>query len=284
MMVSPVPRLNYRQQPWPACRFGGQCTPAQMQAKLWPQGIENTEFFQGKIPDCQLLTPIYLLSRHPEGRRILEEMITQKPGGQYEVTFKKYPHQPITVSSYEARKKRLPEGEDRTNQVIGDFGLRILEVAYARLMKTLNPRKYADVADNQIVELYNHKAYHSDENVVLKDITGWRGEDILFKKGQRIIAKKRDRALKMLERKAHSSHSYIVTAYSNLRSRKDVKHVDLGRKLSAWHVFGVEKVDLNDQTVYLRDPHNTQVGLSLRFPQFFKYFRGMVVSTVPKSR
>jgi hypothetical protein len=52
---------------------------------------------QGAVPDCQLLTAIDALVNHPEGYKILNQIVKVQPDGSYKVTFKRFPNLPIIV-------------------------------------------------------------------------------------------------------------------------------------------------------------------------------------------
>lgn len=235
--------------------------------QLFPGGAGKLNFYQGYLPDCQTLVAVWVLSRNPAGARMLESMIKIRPEGGYVVTFPKYPHLPVPVSAKEVRRKKSSKTVD------GELGVRVLEVAYARLMKLKDPEKYASVRDSSILKLYDHDDFHYDERIAIQDMSGWPVREI-FSKGHRT------EVLNALARFAAHPDRYVMTAFTkDWGDKKDF--IDKGDKILSGHTFGVESVDPVNQVVSVRDPHNTKIGFHFTYDTFFEYFEGINVGRVP---
>lgn len=301
----------------PALHFGGR--KKDLQDRLYPNGVDQLIIRQGQLPDCQLLTVLYALSTIPQGQAILKRMISLTPDGDFVVRFKKYPGRPITVSRQEVYRKPRNKFSQRAKQADADLGIRILEVAYPRLMKEVSPSAYANIPHDRILSLYEHNCYHQNPIRVLDDITGWNVEYLTFRKNSHHEATYREAMEQQLSALAENPQSRLLLAASNVTEKQPnyIKRlhdayakvadprelallekviaktfnddeladwnysVDPGRKLPGYHLLTVAAADRNKRTVELRDPHNTAIGLILSYEDFFKQFRGIVVANVP---
>lgn len=284
--------------------------------RLFPQEAREIQLTQGRLADCQLLAPLYGLSRNPEGCRVLAGSITLLSNGDFEVHFKKYPHRSVLVQAQEIMRQPLQDG--RLPHVDSTPGVQVLEVAYARLMKLLEPEKYIDIPDDKVLGVYGCKQYHYDPETVLRDLTDWSVQKLRIRDddGNENPDQTRE-AMASLARFARNPELFVIVAESNvlkpspnkIRQLQDAfaaisgdaetqtlkrliqtifkpwelkdkaGPVDIGGKLPSWHVLSVESVNLDCQRIYLRDPHNTKIGLVLDFDDFFEKFRAITVAT-----
>ena len=159
---------------------------------LFPNGTDNISFNQGQYNDCQFLSAVNALSKNPAGAKLLEKMITMQDGA-YKITFNKFPNNPITVQKDEAASKvALSTGIPAAlnvkvprNRVEGDLGMKLLELAYAKLMKTVYPDKFKHIPDNEALSVFLDPNYHYSSGIALGDITG-REVNTLIANGKNI--------------------------------------------------------------------------------------------------
>ncbi len=255
--------------------------------KFFPNGVDNIHLAQGRLNDCQLLSSIYILSRNPVGKQIIKNMIDVQENGDLVVTFKKYPDTPVTITRAESRQKRFIDYKGRTGPkrrphvTSEDKGVRVLELAYAKLMKARHPKRYKDVSSDKPLDVFIHPKFHYDERIVMQDFTGWKTNDMLFKPNGEITPKDKQAVLDVFKDYANDPDGHIMCVYTNQRPEEGIRHLDMGNKISTFHVMAVDNIDLNTQTLYVKDPHGTKVGLYMDFDTFFEHYRGVNVAKIP---
>lgn len=256
--------------------------------KLFPSGVGHFNLAQGRLNDCQVLSSLYVLSRNPISRDILKNMIAPQDNGDLVVTFKKYPDTPITITPAESRQKKRIDYEGRTGPkrrphvTSNDKGVRILELAYAKLMKARHPKRYQDVAEDKPLDVFLHPKFHYDERIVMDDFTGWKTNDMLFKPNGEITPADKQAILDVFTEYAQDPDGHIMCVYTNARSEEGLSRLDMGNKISAFHVMAVDNIDLNTETIFVKDPHDTEVGLYMNFDTFFEHYRGVNVAKVKR--
>lgn len=238
-------------------------TARNLHVRSMPSNIKSLHLAQGALNDCQLLSVLFALSRNRTGTRLLSRMIHPQKNGDFLIEFKPYPHLKIPVRAAEIRDQRKMMEGFQPKQVRGSLEARILEVAYARLMKTLHPLKYRKIPDHKVLDVYNSKEYHYSSSKVIGDFTGWQIEPVRIANTET--------ALKAFERYADNPDRYVMTTFTKQPVTEN-KFLDLGDKIRGTHGFAVETIDLPNQQISLRDPHNTDVGIHMDFKLFFKHF------------
>jgi len=250
--------------------------------ELFPSGIENLQFKQSKnVGDCYFLAALHSISNHPEGKNLIANMITKVSEDSYEVQFPGYDD---SISVYENEL----EGDNGKTPVNGDKGVKILEVAYAKMMKEKGTKE--DRNSSKI--LYFVERGFGDD--ALSVLTGWN-------KFRKIVPRKQvfddlssnpsmlndqlqyainmTNYIRFLDKCGDNPGSYILTASAKgSQFASDGKFLDAEKKIYADHDYAITKVDSNNRTITLVNPHDTSKSMEISywdFPQYFETICGV---------
>lgn len=259
--------------------------------RLFSNGVDQLHLSQGNLPDCSVLAVILGLSRNPYGARILEEMILPLANGDYHVTFPGEPRHPVIVRSEELKhdfvrhvemnpqlpfpdlppqsvQQRVQKGYDlghSPGHATGERGARILEIAYARLQKQLDPGAYRRVADSNVLGVYKHPNYHYKIKEVLKTfLNRWVIEELNVPGPDQLPAL--ERMLNIIAWGGPDCGLFLNT-HSKGRGGQSTKHLEPSGMLKKWHYYHVARIDRENRTVLLRDPHNSRLGLEVPYEE-----------------
>jgi hypothetical protein len=289
--------------------------------QLYPNGIDKTHFAQGgKVEDCMLLAILFALSRNRQGADILGDMISCKPNGDYIVKFKPFPQFPITVTAREAQSNPVPQGERRPPHVLGDPGIRILELAYAKLRKRTGfpqDSEYTPVSD--LPRFYSSMNYVGWPKPIINHLTGWDSQTITIRarqgserledalsefadnpQGSIIIAGSRKspgayknpitKLIAAFEKTGDTDtlaklEGMIASIFTESDLQDSPWYIDLGGKIVPRHAVAVDAVypaeEIEDMEIRLRDPHDTRIALTLTFEDFLEHFSIVSVARTP---
>lgn len=299
------------------------------QISLFPTSLAKTEFYQGNVGDCQLLVCLYGLSRNPSGRALLEQMIQKTDNGQYIVTFPQYPQHPITVNDdelqtaisykqpwlYRVSDKLLgftdrPQFKQLLLSLTGSFpsfthlsdapyatgdpGIQLLEIAYARLTKKLNPTAFSEINESNITEIYNHPQYHSSawialQNILNQPVKHFAVTEVPSAKSE---ASFRDycyqspttfsKLVETLNQIALQPGRFVATACVKYQNNIGCIYYLPDVFLSTFHDYTITGVDATQRRITLVDPHNTQATpIKITYDQFFDAFNELNVAWMP---
>jgi len=283
--------------------FAGASDPADK-----PQASEEiqnrTELYQGYLPDCQFLAAILMALRSDS--QALSRMIRKNPDGGYIVRFPGVPDAPVQVEGYEITPIPLTEWS-RPTQVKAHWEVRLLETAYARLLKQQYPRRFSHIGEYDIRKViddpnfdpetfttafaYNMLTGRTVDTYVRQELNGGLKEQI------REVLSKTNRDLngfmqskrhpvsfaeehfitenyeaiveKRLKQAAKAPHRFEIAIVTNPNGvKKD--WIDWGHQLPTYHVLVVDTVDLKKGQVLLRNPHNSRYGLMVPLPDLIQ--------------
>lgn len=203
----------------------------------------------------------------------------------------------------EAVKKILPPTEFfwilpplRPQHVSGDILVRALEIAYAKLYLMLEPDKYVDskiqLSAPDCLRIYHHKGFHYDPATAIHDITNWPAEELIANGSdswwgvQSFAAESKNhpeailKARELLKKIASSPNRFIAIASSVGEPGKSLVSLDMGGKMVPFHDYVIQKIDLMEESIYLRDPYNSRIRLVLEFDDFMQYFNMITTASV----
>jgi|GEM_PF-4771903 len=264
---------------------------------LFPKGVDKITFNQGKYPDCQFLVAINVLSKNPDGVDLLRKIIEIKDGA-YKITFQKYPDKPVFVTNDEiasqlTKSSVTPERLYRS-RVEGDLGMKILEVAYAKLMKTAYPEKFQQIPDDEILTVFLDPNYHYTSEIALEDITGWKVKTIIANGGnipeesQSFLEESEskpdllDKIAQYLDFLAKEPDKFVVVACTK-GNKHNADYLDSENKFFAWHDYSILKINQEKREIIVSNPHKKNHELTISYDDFFNYFNLISVAEVEKS-
>ena len=281
--------------------------------------MKYISFSQGTSYSCQTLASIGAIACNPVGLKKLNEICKPVSNG-FEITFCKYPDIKLIVSQEELTEwseEELKESEcdfkqrlerikevllphwkiprPRPEHVSGDPLVRMLELAYAKLMLALEPSKYPELTNGQSksnpLRLYHHKKFHYDPGRSISDITNWSVMQLIANGGTQFELSKSfmgesekdtiaiDKARAELAKISDNPEKYIAVV-SSVGASGDCVFLDPGSKIFPYHDYVAKKIDDKEQTICLLDPYGSRIRLELDYDDFFQYFNGITTATV----
>ncbi len=236
--------------------------------ELFPIGLKNLTFSQGKIGNCFLLASIWALSQNIEGKKLLAALIKHK-NSDYKVYFPGT-HVTITLPPHQAS---MSNGV-YTN-TFGINGIHVLERAYAELRGKYALTPKASLEDST-------KGGHIRE--AMQVLTGWKmiypsydevTRDIFGV--ERYVPEEWKGCFKL---KSENPQRYIMTA-GTLGNESDPSVEVSGNLLHPQHAYAVQSINESDQTINIVDPHNTSHIITIGYQDFFKCFGAICMFEVP---
>lgn len=228
--------------------------------KAFPAGLNKLHFRQGTVGNCYFLASLYALSRNPHGKAYIYQMIEsidEKKSAH--VRFPGFPEQPVNI------ERRLYGGAK------DNWGVQVLEHAFAKLQHTLGYRKHTGTDLKQITdggEMY--EALVMMTGIKPFAVGETRGRQVKPLAQQCLTTpqlKKRAEALFKIA--AQKPQSFVLTASTipHLKTTPDIP----GR----WHenhAYALTNIDSQKQTITLVNPHNTTQPQTLTWTQFYHLF------------
>ncbi len=281
----------------------GPITPKQphfsaSQPPLFRPEADRVELEQGALPNCQLLAVLLGMSRKPLTARILDGMIAPQPDGSFQVTFEG--KAPIRITpdelehEFERRVKASPQlplgeevqlSEDERVRALydqgllpahatADTGIRILELAYAKLEKRENPALYPNIPDSKAILVYRHPNYHQNIVAVLEAFLkqkNWTIERLLVSRFSL------NSTLDQLASTAPKGLLFLNT-WAQGRGGERTAYLEAGMLLKKGHSYFVERINPSQRTVLLRDPQNSRIGLEVPYDELPSIGRHFIVA------
>jgi hypothetical protein len=224
---------------------------------LWPNGLDS-HMNQGRIGDCYFVAALRNIKAHPQAQKILADIVTPEANGSYTVRFPGDAHnRPINITSAQVN-------EMRNIGLRGSLGNRILERAYARLIKQ-NKAGETDgrYSGDTVMDMPGQKMdiEGGQANIAMRDMLG-----SVFK--TRNIPQ--NQIVETLEGINSRNQHRVVAALSSRRLDRGVngrmdshkyegRDID-GNQLTLYHghAYSVEKFDFNNRKLLISNPHDTQ--------------------------
>lgn len=269
---------------------------------------KRLHYEQGDLPSCQTLAAIGAIGTVDDGIEQLESMIEKLPSGDYSVTFPKSAGRSIMVKAEELKDdvgvsmaslqlnqaiailRDVLSGEmtwllplARAGHVRGDLTPRVLELAYARYLRTMEPSKYASISEDRILRLYRNSAFHYRSSVSLEDFTGWQSETIIasggtipeeslsFEEEEKHHPGVIDRLVALFSEFAENPGTYAVVACT-VGTSGTRRFLDAGSKILPWHDHTVTKIIPTERVLGVCDPYNSSIEMLMEYETFFRYF------------
>jgi hypothetical protein len=272
--------------------------------------------YQGHLPSCQTLSAIGAIALNASGKQLLERIMTEKRPAVWVVRFPHYESQLIEVDlekqsvewdnllrhMYDERLKPvmkvLPAGfrispPFRPGHVRGDDFVRVLEIAYAKLMAAKYPDIYGHINDGDILQVYCQPGFHYRASQSLADFSGWPVEELIASGGSvpeesqsfevenaNGNPKAIERLKGMLHRFAREKDRYAAIACT-VGKPGEVVFPEQSHKILPWHDHIIKRVDEHEESIELLDPYNSRIGLVLPFEDFFRFFNLIALAEVP---
>jgi hypothetical protein len=289
--------------------------------RYYAMELKATDFSQGTAYSCQTIAAIGVIANTALGLKKLQG-ICKPVGDGFEITFAKYPEVKVRIDNQELTawtKEFLEEREldfreriERIKEILpaekfhwilprlrpqhvsGDRLVRVLELAYARLMLTLRPSAYPDqieAREHSDLRLYQHQNFHHDPALVINDMTNWpvqvtRADDGPQPDFSQSFAEKAKMnealSVKILsELKATSDHpeKYLAVVSSVGVPGNSFVYLDPGNLIVPYHDYIVKSVDAKQKNICLLDPFSSRIGLLLNYDDFLEYFNIMAKAT-----
>jgi len=218
--------------------------------------INQINFSQGNIGDCYLLSTLYSISRNEIGAEILSKMVTVDKQGNYLVKFNNYPT--IYVRPDELDGQKNSEGK-RKISVSGDLGIKAIERAYAKMIKSPCPGETmfmniddGGCSDNALEKLTGIKSVKYNPRKI--DVNA------LFNK---------------IDQKGIRNH-ILTCSTPNIGLFKG--YVDIQLKFISGHSYAIDYIDAKNQKVGIVNPYNTHIVNEISWKDFKKYFDELYVA------
>ncbi len=265
---------------------------AEVYRSMFPTGLKDLQFQQGKIGNCFFLAAVKALTYHPQGKVTLANLLKSHTDERVTLRLTAFPENPFTLSpdtSY------VPNGVKTPNPA-----LKLLEEAFGRLRRQFgwggrslshDLSKWLDGGDpadslytltGWPTEYYSGTERHTKAkprsgNVTFSDIEDDHGSSW--------------RALcAYLDHLADNPEKYIVTA--DTPERRKTYHnlirggfVDPDCRLLENHAFAVCRINKAQRTLTIVDPHyagDNASEITLRYADAYYYFSGFNVARVPQ--
>jgi hypothetical protein len=276
--------------------------------------LKCPSFSEGTAYSCQTLVVIGALACHLQGKAKLNEICKPVVDG-FEVRFCKYPdikikvlHEELTEwpdqiraegeRDFKQRIERIKEilPPDRFFWILprlrpahasGDILVRVLELAYAKLMLVLDPSSYPEMTaasgKTDPLGVYHHKTFHYDPVRVMHDMTNWPVTSLIangdatsdlsksFAEENKKDAKVIESAYAELADLSANPDKYIAVAGSVGISGDSYVFLDAGTLIVPCHAFVIKDVDDKKKTICLLDPYSSNIGLLLEYSDFLQY-------------
>ncbi len=273
-------------------------------------------FSQGHLPSCQTLAAIGSLAMHVHGALLLRNMVTEDSDG-YTITFPKHLNAPVKVPFKEVAPVEFEDRADafarealnlirgafpkqsffwlnypdKPAHVSGDEIVRVLELAYAKYLRSAEPHKYSSVQESDPLRVYRHKSFHYQSDDSLRDFTGWTVETLAAKdipsESSQSFAERavKNPALKQavfnkLTELSSNPSKFVVTTCTKGNPGSMVYH-DPGGKIVPWHDHIVSEVNWQRKTINVIDPYNSKIAMVLDWDDYCQYFYLLSIAHVP---
>ncbi len=277
--------------------------------------MEGLSFSQGTAYSCQTLAAIGAIACNPLGKRKLNK-ICKSIADDFEIQFCKYPDITIKIKKLDLtewtdqirneRERDFRERLERVKEIMppeqffwilprfrpeyatGDKWVRILELAYAKLMIASDPSSYPELSavssEASSLDLYKHKSFHYDPAKVINDITNWPVTVLIANGGSypelsKSFASENQKdpttiktIFSDLAEISRNPEAYAVVATSVGTPGDNYMFLDRGTIILPWHDYIIKYVDEKNQSICLLDPYNSRIGLLLEYSDFLEYF------------
>ncbi|MCD7878721.1 MAG: C2 family cysteine protease [Candidatus Gastranaerophilales bacterium] len=235
--------------------YNTQYLPVNIQKPFY-HGVSNIKFRQQNIGDCYVLAPLYALSTTPGGGKILEKMVKMNNDGSYTVKFKN--KKPITIKPDELDGQKN-FFDDMKNSVQGDPGIKAIERAYAKMVKSILPgyTMYSEIDKGGL------------PNTALKKMTGLESS---------IYCTDEDNIPELFSQISRNGcKNYVMTCSTPY----SLKHKYRNR-YTPHHAYAIKNIDEKRQTVDVVNPHDTSYFQRIGWSEFQDVFEHICVAPLHK--
>lgn len=222
------------------------------QIKPFYKGTKDIELGQENVGDCYLLSSIRAISQSDWGANLIKEMVKIDKDGNYVVTFKD--QKPITVGINELN------GEGDKLSVSSELGIKAIERAYAKLAKS-----------NQQMRNMNFLDMGGDPRTAVKLITGLDSKRYTTKEDIEEL---------FSDICSNGAGNYIITCGTTTENGYG-EFLNKDKKYYAGHAYTINKIDAENKTVEIINPHNTKVSQVISWAEFKDNFESLFVAKIP---
>lgn len=277
--------------------------------------LQNFWFSEGTTYSCQTLAAIGAIANHPVGYKLLDKICKKTTNG-FEIYFQKYPKLPIEVMRDELiewtdsqQKEIETDFNQRLEQVkqilppekfywllpqirppyaSGSLLARVLELAYAKLMVTLEPTAYPEInndnAQPNFLRVFHSKSFHGNAARALNDMTNWPVNEIFASNTEPLDPSKsfaheskeqpalKDKVYAQLKTISQEPNKYAAIVSSIGMPGNSFLYLDPGCIIVPYHDSFVKNIDDKNQTICIGDPYNSRIGLVLDYADFLQYY------------
>ena len=223
--------------------------------KAFQVSTKNLKLAQGEIGDCFVLATLYSLSRTSQGQKLIEDMVKVDDNGNHIVTFKN--QKPITITLEELDSERKT---DKKDWACGDMGIKAIERAYAKLIKT-NPLM--------------HNSVQIDKGGRIADaleLTTGKNCDMYEIKEMKI-----DYLLTDIENKGFENQ-FLICSTPHLG--KYGNFMDSESKFITGHAYSIKNINIKEKTIEIVNPHNTKKSEIISWEDFKTMFEYIYIADI----